>query len=320
MHNEAVHRVALVSYKPGWSYDFTAAALRQHLAERFELQIFHRDNLDRLRHGEVDLIVDFWWKGSLANRFGGRVVKQVSSHRWGRDRYGHLTAAELVADHLRQCSAVLVPSIRLESELAPICDLPVTLCPKGFHPETFGDYDMRRGDLVVGWAGEASAIDKNVHILTAACPEIRLADHCLTQGEMPDFYNGVDVITCASDAEGDPRPLIEGMACGCFPVVVDVGIVPELVQHGLNGLIVQRSVRGFADALAWCRANLDFVRAAGRRNAAEMLRTRTWQRISAAWGDAFDRAIDRAPEWPVNERGRRLSRVLAAARRRHAAR
>lgn len=315
-----MHRIALVPYRKGWSYDLTAQALRQHLSERFDLRIFHDETISHLSHHDTDLIVDFWWKGALTTRYGQRVVKQVSSHRWGRDKYGSLTVERLASDHLRRANAVLVPSRRLLAEIAPATERPVALCPKGFHPETFGDYGMRRGDLTVGWAGSASATDKNVPMLIEAWSKLYVADACLTQPEMPDFYNSIDVITCASDAEGDPRPLIEGMACGCFPVVVDVGIVPELVRHGENGLVVARTPEAFAAAFAWCREHVDLVRAAGRRNAEEMRATRTWKQCAQRWGDALEAAVDRAPPWKVNDRMERIMRVKAALRQRRAAR
>jgi hypothetical protein len=285
-----VARVALVPYARDWSYGLTAVALKQHLAHRFEVEVFYRDGLDRARWADFDLVVDFWWRGVLHRKAGRKVAKQVSSHRWMQARWGSYSPRGLAGAHLHRSVAVLVPSRRLQAELAPIAKR-VELCPKGFHPETFVDAGDRRGGLAVGWAGNASAADKNLPLLTQAWPEIQIAGGTLTQAEMPGFYNGVDVITCASDAEGDPRPLIEGMACGCFPVTVDVGIVPELVRHGENGLIVERSAHAFAEAFAWCRANLELVREAGRRNAVELLASRTWSRVSSAWGDAFERAI-----------------------------
>ncbi len=311
----------LVPYLRGWSYDLTAQALARHLSGRFEFRIAYQDQLSRINFKRDGLIVDFWWKGSLDRKYRRRVLKQVSSHRWGQTRYGALDVRQLVGSQLARCGGVLVPSTRLRAELssAPNADQmkAVDLCPKGFHPETFGDYGARRGRLTTGWAGAAAASDKNVDMLVEADPAIRLADRCLTQDEMPDFYNSLDVITCASTAEGDPRPLIEGMACGCFPVVTDVGIVSELVRHGHNGLIVKRTPQAFAEAFAWCRANLDYVRAAGRRNAIDMLATRTWAKVAPLWGDAFDRAIERAPVWQepqMSEREKRIKRTQAARR------
>jgi len=288
-----VPRVALVPYSRNWSYDLTAVALAQHLAPRFDLEVFYRDGLDRARWADFDLVIDFWWRGVLHRKAGQKVAKQVSSHRWSQPRWGSNSIRGLVGAHLHRNVAILVPSRRLETELAPSVSKLLARCPKGFHPETFGDAGDRRGGLAVGWAGNATAADKNLGLLVEACPELQIAGGNLTQAEMPGFYNGLDVITCASDAEGDPRPLIEGMACGCFPVTVDVGIVPELVRHGENGLIVERSAAAFAQAFAWCRANLEQVREVGRRNAQEMLASRTWAAVSRLWGDAFDLSIAR---------------------------
>jgi glycosyltransferase involved in cell wall biosynthesis len=309
-------RIALVPHTRDWSYDFTAQALVRHLD--CEISVFYGDMLDDLNYRQLDLIVDFWWRGGLDRRFKQRVVKQVSSHRWARDKYGNLDARALIDGHLRKAGGVLVPSRRLAAELAAASPV---VCPKGFHPETFGDEGGRRGPLVIGWVGNAGAHDKRLDVLLDACPDLRAAGPgtpigTLSQSEMPAFYNSIDAIACASDAEGDPRPLIEGMACGCFPVTVDVGIVPELVRHGDNGLIVERTPQAFAAAFQWCRDNVEQVRAVGRRNAVEMLATRTWAHVAPVWGAAFAAAIDRAPEWDINDREERRARILVARKKR----
>lgn len=299
----------------GWSYDFTAQALVQHLSHRFDLRIAYGPEEVIPLAAEASLIVDFWWRGGLEQHYGRRVVKQVSSHRWEQRKFGRLPPRVLARKHLARSSGVVVPSRRLldivRAGLDEHARLPlgasvlssseVSLAPKGFHPEAFGDEQRRGGSLVVGWAGSAKQADKRLGVLFEAWPELvavgpGTSNGELSQAEMPGFYNAIDVIACASDAEGDPRPLIEGMACGCFPVTVDVGIAPELVRHGENGLIVERTPEAFRDAFGWCAANLDYVRAAGRRNAEEMLKTRTWAQVAPLWGDAFERALARQQE------------------------
>ena len=261
-----------------WSYDFTARALVQHLPH-LDLRIAYSMAEVIPLAAEADLIVDFWWRGGLEQHYGRRVVKQVSSHRWTQRKYGRLPARVLARKHLARSAGVVVPSLRLLSEVRAGLDqhaaMPlgasvlspdeVSLAPKGFHPELMCDEQRRSGP---GSSG----------------PE-------LPYEQMGAWYNAIDVITCASDAEGDPRPIIEGMACGCFPVTVDVGIVPELVEHGVSGLIVERTPEAFRDALAWCARNVDYVREAGRRNADRMLETRTWAVCAPAWGAAFERAL-----------------------------
>lgn len=287
-------RVWLVPYLKGWTYDITARAIAEQLAHRFEFRIAHQADVDagELEKWDADVVVDMWWKGTMYRRRPERVVKQVSSHRWSFEHWGSHSPYEVLDRFARGVKTVIVPSQRLRAMLEAVRPGAVRVAPKGFDPSLLEDHRMRGGELRVGWAGAAAAPDKCVEILVAADPTVRIADLCLTQGEMSDFYNGIDVIAVSSIAEGDPRPLIEGMACGCFPVATDVGIVPELVSHGVNGLIVERSVEAFSDAFAWCRRNLDAVRAAGALNAVRMREQRTWASVAPSWGDAFDQAIE----------------------------
>ncbi len=294
-------RVLLSVGEQGWSYDFTAQALVEHLSHRFDFEIAYHPVHVHARAPHVDLVVDFWWRGGLEAHYGRRVLKQVSSHRWQQDKFGTLTAADMAQRCLSPAVGVVVPSRRLETIVSSVADVPVTLAPKGFDPALFSWHD-RNGPLVVGWAGSGRQADKRLDVLRAALPDLLEAGPGtrgteLAYSEMPAFYRSLDVITCASDAEGDPRPLIEGMACGCFPVVVDVGIVPELVVNGENGLIVERSAEAFREAFAWCRANLDYVRAQGRANAERMLDSRTWAQCALHWGVAFDAALARRNTW-----------------------
>lgn len=295
-------RVWLVPYRRDWSYDITARALVRHLSHRFDFRFAYTSEIEALEieRDPRDLVVDMWWRGTIHYYRAPphRVIKQVSSHRWTHAKWGRLKPTRLLKLYC-DTAAVVVPSRRLLVELtAHETDRShdVWIGAKGFDPALFFDHGRRTGggELTVGWAGAMEASDKHVDIILDAHPEARIADQCLTQREMGDFYNGCDVIAVASEAEGDPRPLIEGMACGCFPIATDVGIVPELVEHGVNGLIVQRSPASFARALAWCRANRERVLAAGRSNAELMRRTRTWAHVAPMWGDLFDAVIERA--------------------------
>lgn len=291
-------RIWLVPYLRGWSYDLTARALVRHLSHRFEFRVAYQNDVDTgaIDKWNADLVVDLWWRGNLQRHYRERCITQISSHRWEQAKWGGLRPTEIMSRYASESVAVAVPSQRLLTLLANSTpeSCRVHLAPKGFEPSLFHDAGLRRGPLTVGWAGASVSPDKHLSTITSACPDARLADQCLTQLEMGDFYNSTDVIACASEAEGDPRPLIEGMACGCFPVTTDVGIVPELVRHGVNGLVVERTAEAFAEAFTWCRANIDLVRAAGSLNAVAMLARRTWSHVAPAWGDVLDYALDRS--------------------------
>jgi glycosyltransferase involved in cell wall biosynthesis len=54
-----------------------------------------------------------------------------------------------------------------------------------------------------------------------------------------DFYNSCKIFVLCSKGEGFPLALLEGMACGCVPIVTDVGDNTDLVSNGVNGYILR---------------------------------------------------------------------------------
>ncbi|MEW6107744.1 MAG: glycosyltransferase [Nitrospirota bacterium] len=99
--------------------------------------------------------------------------------------------------------------------------------------------------------------------LKGAIPvEKELRERALDLGETVHFYGktsdpialakGFDIAVCTSDPfnEGIPNSLIEPMACGKPVIATDVDQVSELVEDGVNGILVPPSnVRAIAEAL-----------------------------------------------------------------------
>jgi glycosyltransferase involved in cell wall biosynthesis len=286
-------RVLLLADYPQWAQDRAAQAISRRLSDEFEFRIAYVSEGPDLSVWEFDLIFVLFWgeEHHLKYVMDSRgIIKQVSSHRWGTEkRYGLLTASEAVYVYFRDAGTLTVPSRRLQTTLWPFRE--VFLAQKGFEPSEFKVLGPRSGELRIGWAGSVKDPTKGLTdvLLPAAGSDFQLftAAGDLRPDDMRDFYNSVDVICVASTAEGDPLTLIEGMACGCFPVAVDVGIVPELVRDGDNGLIVGRDSDSFRAAFEWCAAHLEHVREAGLRNAQEMLETRTWDHVSRQWREVL---------------------------------
>jgi glycosyltransferase involved in cell wall biosynthesis len=56
---------------------------------------------------------------------------------------------------------------------------------------------------------------------------------------MPQFYRGIDCFVLPSLAEGLPRTLIEAMAAGVLCIASSVGGIPEILDNGRLGFLVQ---------------------------------------------------------------------------------
>lgn len=300
-------RVVLLVDRPDWAFDFVARALAERLAARFEFRVLRREvEPVELDPEEIDLLYVFFWGDRSFAHLGlpsEKVVREVASWRWAlRERWGRLSAPQFTARHLSDCATVTVPSRALLDALRS-CHPRVLHVPNGvdlrlFHP------GERTGDrLSIGWAGNPDDDSKGLHdVLAPACTgrfALDASDGRRSQSEIANLYRRSDVIAIASEAESQPLPLLEGMASGCFPVVTNVGIVPELVVHGVNGLVVERSPEAFREAFAWCERNLDAVRRAGRLNAALIAEERGWDSVAGRFGDVLDAVLGRAPAPPA---------------------
>ena len=68
-------------------------------------------------------------------------------------------------------------------------------------------------------------------------PDFQIMDGAfMSREDMVDWYNTASLTVCASRSEGTPNLMLEGMACGCVPVIWRVGNAPEIIRHDINGV------------------------------------------------------------------------------------
>jgi glycosyltransferase involved in cell wall biosynthesis len=71
-----------------------------------------------------------------------------------------------------------------------------------------------------------------------------------TRTDIPDVLDALDVAVCCSVREGSPLSVMEYMAAGKPVVASRVGGVPDLIDEGVHGLLVDaRDPEGFAEAI-----------------------------------------------------------------------
>ncbi len=60
----------------------------------------------------------------------------------------------------------------------------------------------------------------------------------LSHAQMAETFRGTQIIVSPAIHDGTPNSLLEGMACGCFPIAGDLESIREWITHGRNGLLV----------------------------------------------------------------------------------
>ena len=160
-------------------------------------------------------------------------------------------------------------NVRDELSLPPDAPLVGTVC--GLRPQKALDVlvraSARLADAIPGVRvlvlGEGPERDR----LEALIEELGLASTVFLLGawpheDVPDFVDALDVAVLSSDFEGTPLAVLEFMGAGKPVVATAVGGVPDLIEDGVHGLLVEP---GRPDALAEALATL--LRDPARRDA-----------------------------------------------------
>jgi glycosyltransferase involved in cell wall biosynthesis len=297
-----VKRVLLLADQPGWAYDVICRGIAPHL-DRYQPTIrYVADVAERkveVDFADYDVVHALFWHDLYAMERGfyghfdpRKVVVGVHAvNSWVKRRLS-LDAVRRIVDRYAAVGAV---SAEIERALR---GCRVVRTPSGFDPALFTPSPMPATveRLRVLWAGSTANHGRLKGLDDLIRPALRglrdvdlsLATHRnpLPHDRMPEFYRSGHVYVCMSESEGSPLPVIEAMACGRPVVSTAVGVVPELVRDGVNGLIVGRSRESLRAALQRLR---EFDLAELGRAARAAVEDRTWSPCAQAYQALFDR-------------------------------
>jgi glycosyltransferase involved in cell wall biosynthesis len=121
--------------------------------------------------------------------------------------------------------------------------------------------------LVVGDGPTAGQLITDVH-------SRGLESHFIFTGRLHDaenVYPACDVFTQLAEREGFGLSMTEAMASGTAVVAASVGAIPEIVQHGRNGLLYRaRDIQGLTDSICALLDDVDLRSALGRQAASDI--------------------------------------------------
>ena len=215
---------------------------------------------------------------------GSRIVTGITAHvweTWGADRV-RTWAMKAVAVHAN--SRLLETEMRELLPSAAVFYAPNGVCPKQFHrtrPRAVVDR------LVVGHIGKPNP-RKGAAIIERACEiagvELRTiqrrSSEALPVEAMLDFYQDLHLTATASNMDGTPNPALEGAACEVAPLSNRIGNMPEFIEGGANGFLVERDVDAYVERLRWAKDHLGEVEAMGRAARWTVLDEWSWRRQS----------------------------------------
>lgn len=140
---------------------------------------------------------------------------------------------------------------------APV-EEPIVINPRGFRAYVRNDVFFQAIPLVLkkipgvkficaSMAGESQAL-KWIEQLDIS-QAVELLPH-LPHAQMADVFRRAQIVVSPSIHDGTPNSLLEGIACGCFPVAGDLESIREWITPDENGLLTDATnPQGLADSI-----------------------------------------------------------------------
>jgi glycosyltransferase involved in cell wall biosynthesis len=259
-------RILVLADTPGWAWHRKALAYQRHLSDSFDITVAYHASVpsfvsfDLIHLFEVSQVGVLTGYGPKAQR-PFKAIAGLTAHvwrTWGEQRM-HAWAAQVDALHGN--------SLLLVKDLQPFHSR-VYYTPNGVDPEiyqrrgtshdpaclgdpTCGEYcrclchTVARGPKIifghVGKPNPRKGGDLIVNAAREAGVELRLIQRtsklALSETEMVDWYQGIDVMVFASNMDGTPNPALEGAACGCTLISTKIGNMPEFIDSA-NGCLL----------------------------------------------------------------------------------
>lgn len=152
---------------------------------------------------------------------------------------------------------------------------PVVINPRGFRAYVKNEAFFKSIPLVLEKRSDARFLCSSMQGEPQALTWIRELgiEHAVqlnppfSHDQMGDVFRTAQVVVSPSIHDGTPNSLLEGMACGCFPVVGDLESIREWITHGQNGLLVNpNNPQSIADAILIALERKDLRREAAGLN------------------------------------------------------
>jgi L-malate glycosyltransferase len=125
------------------------------------------------------------------------------------------------------------------------------------------------------------------------------ADACCflpSAADVRGALRSIDIFVLPSLSEGLPNSVMEAMACGCCVIASNVGGCPELIEHGVHGLLVPSAdLEALTSQIAAAAEQPEWRQQMAEAGAARMRREFSLDRAACRMGEIYQRHLSKSP-------------------------
>ena len=287
-------KVLLISDVRGWAWHYKSQQIQKHLSDEFNIDIVWLlgRGASRIKDRTHDLYVTFGYSyvdylKSIAPR---KKITGITAHR----------PHSVLSPQMRKAAVVHANSMMLYKELQTMHNI-VYYLPNGVDEELFIPHDIpkERDNIVVGHVGKLSVMKGQEEYIkpaiqrAGAVAKFHFNDYtnAVPLNQMPSIYQGMDVFIVASKEDGTPNPALEAAACGIPIISNHIGNMPEFIEDGVNGFLVDKHVNAYVEKINWLRDNRARLVEMGQNARKTVEEGWTWRVQSDHWRRMFKEVL-----------------------------
>ncbi|MCP3683513.1 MAG: glycosyltransferase family 4 protein [bacterium] len=309
-----MNKILLWSDVPGWAFDKTADMIIKHLPD-MDITKYNGPDLNGDKLAKYDRIHALNWlygqKYAHRKGFSGGVCQHNYELKWHKE------------------AKVSIPKFsKMVAISKEIYDDIIQLNPETYYipnavDETIFTPRKHKGEFTVGWCGQKTSGGFGEKKGKEGCPKwdikgyelilqplmeclgkkVKFKINCrnhkdaLNEQEMAEWYKDIDCFICTSLFEGGPFPALEASASGKPVISTTVGIVPELIESGYNGYLIEKPtkredlpevINKFKQYIAYLKGERVWCVLMGKNNRREILKHWTWKKVAPWWKEFLE--------------------------------
>lgn len=298
--------VLLVPDHPGWAFDHRAKDLLALRMNTIRFTIKYPSEIRINDHNQYDLIYPM--SLSIARRLNekgiplDRMATGITSLRvFEKQMINKHTFKPEFIQFVKKLRGINAWSDEIVKIFKPHCTIYKTRI--GINEQEFKPVYKKRNHatFTVGWVGRIDGSNnrelKGYDIVLTALKglEVKLdirtfKENYVSREQMVGFYQGLDCYICSSRSEGLPNPVLEAAACGVPIITTKVGIIPELICHKKNGIIVPRTSEAIRNQVIHLMKHREERLLLGKNIAKTIRNNWTWEICKKDW-EVFFKSI-----------------------------
>ncbi len=258
-------KVLVIADVENWAFDTIYRNLKLH-CKNYQIEVWYEFSKNKQLHNidsykEFDIIFylnDYSPEFLLTNKIPKEKVILAIRSNVTHDLYNGTLKNNILLNSI--CGMILVSNKSLESRFKQIHGN-VHIWSGGVDTKLFRYTEKKIGKCpIVGWAGSKNNFGssyRGLNLIESACnklgfkwePALR-EDKWRTPEEMYDYYSTkIDIYVDASMGAGRQNGIYEAASTGRAIVASRVGIAEQLIAHGVNGELVDRTVESICIGL-----------------------------------------------------------------------